>query len=406
MTASASASASASDDGAPRGPVANRVLLTLLVAGVLGAVLLPFASMAPNRLVSGQPLGLMEALLPWQWGTMAALGAVLLVAALRWPLSPRTAQGVTLAVALPLLLLTLYTAGDHALRAASPETPAARVSLGAAFWVLVFCPLLIAIDAFQRLKAGITAKVAYAVVTVGAVAALFAGGTFDALSIMREYANRRDIFASEFLTHLILVGAALLPTLVIGLPLGLLARRLPAARGGLFGTLNFFQTVPSIALFALLVAPLSALGEAVPVLAALGVKGIGAAPAVIALILYSLLPVVRNTYAGFAGVPAATIEAARGMGMTPAQVLWRVEVPLALPVILSGLRIVTVQAIGLTVVAALIGAGGLGAFIFQGLGQYAIDLVLLGAVPTIALAVAADFLLQVLVTLSKPKALR
>ncbi len=173
-------------------------------------------------------------------------------------------------------------------------------------------------------------------------------------------------------------------------------------RGSLFGTLNFFQTIPSIALFALLVSPLSALGDSFPWLRELGVKGIGAAPAIIALIMYSLLPVVRNTYAGFAGVAPATLESARGMGMTRRQVLWRVEIPLALPVILSGLRIVTVQAIGLTVVAALIGAGGLGAFVFQGLGQYAIDLVLLGAVPTIALAVVADFLLQILVAISRP----
>ncbi|MCA1941464.1 MAG: ABC transporter permease, partial [Caenispirillum bisanense] len=194
--------------------------------------------------------------------------------------------------------------------------------------------------------------------------------------------------------------------LLLGLPLGLLARRRATVRGGLFGLLNFFQTIPSIALFALLVAPLSALGDAVPLLKAVGIKGIGAAPAVIALVMYSLLPIVRNTYAGFAGVPAAAVEAARGMGMTQRQVLWRVEVPLALPVILSGLRIVMVQAIGLTVVAGLIGAGGLGTFIFQGLGQYAIDLVLLGAIPTIFLAVTADFFLQILVALSKPEGAR
>ncbi|WP_404385983.1 ABC transporter permease [Caenispirillum salinarum] len=384
--------------------VANRVLMTLLVAGLLGVVLLPFASMAPNRLVSGQPVGLLEALPPWQWGTLAALAGLMALAALRRPLARKPARLLVLAAALPFLLLVMYGGGDYATRAvAEAGSPAARVSLGAAFWILVFAPVLVALDAFLRLKAGMPAKIGYTLLMAGCVAALFWAGVFHDLSIMREYLNQRDVFAAQLVAHLGLVGAALVPTLLVGLPLGLLARRKARARGPLFGLLNFFQTIPSIALFGLLVAPLSALGEAVPVLGAMGVSGIGAAPAIIALILYSLLPVVRNTYAGFTGVPASTIEAARGMGLTRRQVLWQVEVPLALPVILSGLRIVTVQAIGLTVVAALIGAGGLGTFIFQGLGQYAIDLVLLGAIPTIVLAVAADFFLQILVTLSKPE---
>jgi osmoprotectant transport system permease protein len=113
-------------------------------------------------------------------------------------------------------------------------------------------------------------------------------------------------------------------------------------------------------------------------------------------VLYALLPVVRNTSAGIAGVDASVIEAGRGMGLTQRQIFRQVELPLALPVLLAGLRIVTVQAIGLAVVAALIGAGGLGTFVFEGLGQYAVDLVLLGALPAIFLALAADFVLQTL----------
>jgi osmoprotectant transport system permease protein len=107
---------------------------------------------------------------------------------------------------------------------------------------------------------------------------------------------------------------------------------------------------------------------------------------------------VRNTVVGLAGVDSAVIEAGRGMGLTARQIFRQVELPLALPVLLAGLRIVTVQAIGLAVVAALIGAGGLGTFVFEGLGQYAVDLVLLGALPAIFLALAADFLLQTIST--------
>ena len=129
-------------------------------------------------------------------------------------------------------------------------------------------------------------------------------------------------------------------------------------------------------------------------LAAIGVSGIGIAPAIIALVLYALLPVVRNTYAGLAGVDRAVIETAEAMGLTRQQIFQKVELPLAMPVLLAGLRIVMVQAIGLAVVAALVGAGGLGSFVFQGLGQNAADLVLLGAIPAILLALTADFLLQ------------
>jgi osmoprotectant transport system permease protein len=180
----------------------------------------------------------------------------------------------------------------------------------------------------------------------------------------------------------------------IGFPLAVAAVRRPQWQGPLFAGLNLLQTVPSIALFGLLLVPLSALAAAFPSLAALGIGGIGMAPAVIALVLYALLPVVRNGVVGLAGVDPAVVDAARGMGMSQGQRFWRVELPLAMPLLLAGLRVVIVQAIGLAVVAALIGAGGLGSFVFEGLGQYAADLVLLGALPAIGLALAADFLLQ------------
>jgi len=228
----------------------------------------------------------------------------------------------------------------------------------------------------------------------GGVAALAFAGTFDMLSIAREYATRHALFAAALSRHVALVAGAVGPALVVGFPLGIAAARRSRLQGPLFAVLNLLQTVPSIALFGLLIVPLSALASAAPQLAALGVGGIGPAPAVIALVLYALLPVVRNTATGVSGVDPAVIDAARGMGLTRRQIFWRVELPLALPVLLAGLRIVIVQTIGLAVVAALIGAGGLGTFVFEGLGQDALDLVLLGALPAIGLALAADFILH------------
>ena len=171
------------------------------------------------------------------------------------------------------------------------------------------------------------------------------------------------------------------------------------AAGPVFATLNIIQTIPSIALFGLLIGPLTALSNALPTLRTIGIGGIGFTPAVIALVLYGLLPIARNTQAGLLSVPDAVTDAARGMGLTPRQVVTSVSLPLALPSLLAGLRIVTIQTIGMGVVAALIGAGGLGSFVFLGLGQTAIDLVLLGALSTIALALAADALLSTLTLL-------
>ncbi len=384
--------------------IANRVLTTLLVLGVVGVSSMSIASHAPNRIVSGTAYGLFQVLPPGQLAVVLAL--TVLLAAAATPLFSRIVGGgaAVVLVAAPLLLLAIaYGAGDFAERMVDADTPAARVSLGGAFWVAVFALTLIMMDALQRLKLGSLMAVAYGLGIGACIFAMFAVGVFDDLSIMREYANRQSAFAGAMYRHIVLVAGALGPALIIGIALGLWALRRKSVRGGVFGLLNFFQTIPSIALFGLLIAPLAALGAAVPLLFDLGVRGIGMAPALLALVMYALLPIARNTYAGFGAVPPAVIEAARGMGMSPLAILLKVEVPLALPILLSGLRIVVVQLIGLAVVAALIGAGGLGTFIFQGLGQNAIDLVLLGALPTIAMAVLADGVLQVFISLSQPR---
>jgi osmoprotectant transport system permease protein len=295
-----------------------------------------------------------------------------------------------------LFLLVLGAAGNAAASLAAGAPPLARISLGAAFWVMLGAIALALVDALQRIGAGPGGRLAVIAGLAGALALMAHAGQFDALSLAREYRTRHDLFAAALVRHIVLVAAAVGPAVLIGVPLGIAATRRPRVQGPLFACLNLLQTIPSIALFGLLLVPLSALAAALPALAALGIGGIGPAPAVIALILYGLLPIVRNTLAGIVGVDPAVIDAGAGMGMTGRQLFWRVELPLALPLFFAGLRIVTVQAVGLAVVAALIGAGGLGTFVFEGLGQYAADLVLLGALPAIMLALAADFLLQML----------
>ncbi|GAI98181.1 unnamed protein product, partial [marine sediment metagenome] len=165
------------------------------------------------------------------------------------------------------------------------------------------------------------------------------------------------------------------------------------------------QTIPSLALFGLLIAPLSALSFAFPTLREIGIRGVGDTPAIIALIIYSLLPIVRNTYVGLRQLDIAVIDAGIGMGMSRTQVFRKIEVPLAAPLVLEGVRTASVQSVGLAAVAALIGAGGLGWFIFQGLGQAAADLILLGAIPIIFLALIVDTIIRTIIRLATPKGL-
>lgn len=177
--------------------------------------------------------------------------------------------------------------------------------------------------------------------------------------------------------HLVLVGIAVGAATAIGLPLGVLATRDRRIEAGVLGVANVLQTIPSLALFGFLI-PVPVMG------------GIGATTAIVALTLYALLPIVRNTHAGIRGIDPAIREAARGMGMTGRQLLTRVELPLAAGVIVAGVRVAAVISIGIATIAAAIGAGGLGVYIFQGLAMVDDTVILAGAVPAALLALVAD----------------
>jgi osmoprotectant transport system permease protein len=370
----------------------NRVVPVLMAAYALAGLFGAFLSQAPNRLVSGTPVAIWQAVdRPILVLLVGFAGLLIVVSQLG---AMRNLHRAMLLFATALLLLLLEGAGRGAADLSRAATATSRVSLGWAFWLMTLCAIFAIIDAVQRMGLKPGTRLALVGAFVAAIAAMTLMGSFDHLSLLREFATQRRAFFAELARHTELVIGALLPALAIGVPLGLWTARHPHTRPALFGTLNILQTIPSVALFGLLIGPLSALAAAVPMLGALGVRGIGVAPALVALVLYALLPVVRNSVAGVETADPAIIEAARGMGFTPRQIFFHVQLPLGLPVFLAGLRIVLVQTIGLAVIAALIGGGGLGSFIFQGIGQYAIDLVLLGAIPVTALALAADFLLR------------
>jgi osmoprotectant transport system permease protein len=203
------------------------------------------------------------------------------------------------------------------------------------------------------------------------------------MNLLEFFIRHRNEILQSTGEHVWLVGAAMLLAIAIGVPLGIVVARRPWLSKPILGTANIAETIPSLALFGFLL-PVPWLGDRADRLA------------IVALTLYALLPIIRNTSAGITGVDAAVREAARGMGMTDRQILWRVELPWSIPTVIAGVRIATVLTIGIATIAAAVGAGGLGEFIFRGLAMVNNQLILAGAVPAALLALAADFMLGVL----------
>ncbi len=237
------------------------------------------------------------------------------------------------------------------------------------------------------------------------IALLLALGIFNNISVIQEYLAKRDRFFAELIQHLYITGFSITLALIVGIPLGLIMSKSKKLERIILNTVNTIQTIPSLALFGLMIAPLSFLSFKFHLLRDIGISGIGSAPAIIALALYALLPITSNTYTGIKSVDPSIMDAGKGMGMGKVSLFFRVQFPLALPIIFNGVRISTVQTIGNTAVAALIGAGGLGTFIFQGLGQAATDLILLGALPIILLAIITDRIMYLIDNLVTPKGL-
>jgi osmoprotectant transport system permease protein len=203
------------------------------------------------------------------------------------------------------------------------------------------------------------------------------------MSLWSFFANHHEEILAAIRQHLVLVGLSMAIAIAIAVPLGILIVAHPRLRTLALGLANIFQTIPSLALFGFLI-PLPFLG------------GIGTRTAVIALVLYALLPILRNTYVGLTGIDPAILEAAEAIGMTQSQLMLRVRLPLATSYILAGIRTATVITIGIATIAAAIGAGGLGTFIFRGVAMVSNIVILAGAIPAAALALLADYLLGLL----------
>jgi osmoprotectant transport system permease protein len=203
------------------------------------------------------------------------------------------------------------------------------------------------------------------------------------MNILNFFARHQREILQATLEHVWLVAMSMLLAVAIGVPLGIIVTRQPWLSKPILGGANIAETIPSLALFGFLL-PVPWLGERADRLV------------IVALTLYALLPIIRNTSTGIESINAAVRQAARGMGMTENQILWQVELRLAMPTILAGVRVATVLTIGIATIAAAVGAGGLGEFIFRGLAMVNDQLILAGAIPAAALALLADFILSLL----------
>ncbi len=369
-------------------PADLQAALWLGTLPMLAACALPWVLLRPNRLSAGDFLRLP---LP----DMLLGAALALAVALSGRFFPR---GAALLASLALSLGAWWLGSKTALAlSGQAEFARASASSGVWLWLLGAAVSVYGAGLAARRLGGLQPSLAW--LWLPAVLAMALLGQFAGWSVVAEYRVQHDRFLQELGRHLYLIVVALGLATVIGAPLSVWASRNARVSGVVLGLAGGVQTVPSLALLGLLIAPLSALANAIPALRSLGISGIGVAPALTAMTLYALLPVLRNGVVALRGVLPGILDAARGMGMTDNQRFWRVQLPLALPVWLSGLRQAAVMLVGVASVAQLIGAGGLGYFIFSGLQSGAADLILLGALPAALLAILLDALLRGLETL-------
>jgi osmoprotectant transport system permease protein len=222
----------------------------------------------------------------------------------------------------------------------------------------------------------------------------FSFGAYEMLGISKEFINRRETFNIEIIRHLTLSLSSLLFAIIPSLYLGYQSTKHSKLRELIMGVINGFQVAPTLSLLALMMIPLSFLSQEFLFLRSIGIKGIGFFPSFIILTLYALLPITSNTYTGFKQIDSSILDSAKALGLSNLQILFKVSFPLALPVILSGIRTALTQNIGNTILAGLVGGGGLGSIIFLGLSQSASDLILLGSIPVVFMALFSDIVLE------------
>lgn len=361
------------------------------------AFFMNFILLKENRVVEGSAYSLFHGTPSWvSLLILLLLSAVLATGQIRENSTREKIQYLSGCLLLALTLSGLALSPRYLDMGAYPH---GRISLSAGSWMLLLSSFLLMNSGNSKVSA-ILRVLPWTIMT-----AFILSGSLDSLGILKELANERSRFTKELGRHLYLSLRSVLQAVAIGIPLGVLAWKRRGTRALVFAIINSLQTIPSLALFGILIPPLAWISFRFPFLRELGFRGVGQTPALMALTLYALLPVCRNTFASLSIIEHSVLDAGKGMGMTGAQLFWKVELPIGLPIILSGVRIAVVQTTGNTTVAALIGAGGLGFFVFRGLEQAAPDLILMGVIPIILLVTLMDKTLGALIRVLTPQGL-
>ncbi len=367
--------------------IKDKTLVLLSLIGVASLLFMPIITYKPNRISQG-----------FQYKSMEYLGGGGLLILLLWAILlglsfyAKNKKDLLVYIVGTLIFISLFVsvqvnAKDYI------ESSAARISLSSGFYIQMFLMYMLFSTYTEKIRGYRPIKVLGFSLIIGVVGYLFFQGSFDDFSLVKEFNSKKSQFFNNLRIHAILTFSSVITGALIAIPLGFLAYSKKKLEGKIMVPLSIIETIPSLSLFAIFLVPLSGLGK-LKFFNAIGVSGIGWAPAYLALTLYTLLPIGRNTLTGFYSLDRNVVEAARGMGMNKSQVLGKIELPLAFPVIFTGIRIAFIQTIGGAVLAGLVGGGGMGTFVFLGLGEASPDLILLGVLPIVFFTIILDYLLR------------
>lgn len=273
-----------------------------------------------------------------------------------------------------------------------------RISLSVGFYVYLFVCYFKMIKYNDEVGAKVF-KILSILLPFAFIAVLLSMGFLDNLSVVVEYNNKKQQFNTEMLKHFLMSLSVVITGVLVGVPLGLLSYRKPRVGRALNTFLNTAESIPAMALISLLMIPLAFLNNNFEFIKQMGISGIGASPVFIALTLYALYHIVSTTYGGLTSIEKSYIMISEGMGMTNRQICWKVQLPMILPTLISGVRVAAVSTIIGVTIGSYVGFGGLGMFVLQGANGFAIDIIILVTIPILIVVYSTDFLLKKVVVI-------
>lgn len=368
--------------------IKDKTLLLLSFLGAVAFLFLPLVEHKANRISHGIKYSGLEFL--------GALGIAILIlwfVLVVFSFCEKKQKNIIVFIITFMLVVYLFWVLQRSTGAYTANALSSRISLSSGFYIQIFSIYMLFSTYTKRINEYKFIKIIGGFAIIAFFAIFMMRGAFDDLSLIKEFYIKETQFYDNLRIHGMLTLGSVFAGSIIAIPLGFLAYSKKKLENKIMLPLSIIETIPSLSLFGVLLVPLSGLGK-LPFFDAIGVSGIGWAPAFVALTLYTFLPIGRNTLTGFYSVDKNMIEAAFGMGMSRRQVLRKIEVPLAFPVIFAGIKIAFIQTIGGAVLAGLVGGGGMGTFVFLGLGEASPDLILLGVIPIVFFTVILNYALN------------